>query len=131
MIIGVAAVIAMTEIGQGSKTAMQKTIASMGANMLLVLPGAAMTGSVSYGTGTMQTLKPADMDEILPAVPGGGRRGARWSGRAARSSTATATGCRGRSTAPRPPTWPSATGRAGRGRRLHRPRRAQRQPRSA
>ena len=32
----------MTEIGQGSKIALQKTIASMGANNLLILPGAAM-----------------------------------------------------------------------------------------
>src|SRR5208283_2010779 len=39
VIIGVGAVIAMTEIGEGSKAAVQKTIASMGADNLLVLPG--------------------------------------------------------------------------------------------
>ena len=39
VIIGVAAVIAMTGIGQGSKTAIQKTIASMGANNVIVFPG--------------------------------------------------------------------------------------------
>jgi ABC-type antimicrobial peptide transport system permease subunit len=65
VIIGVGAVIAMTEIGQGSRMALEKTIASMGANNLLILPGAAMNGSVSFGVGTAQTLKPADMDEIL------------------------------------------------------------------
>ena len=37
IVIGVSAVIAMTEIGQGSSTAVQKTIASMGANNLLIM----------------------------------------------------------------------------------------------
>jgi macrolide transport system ATP-binding/permease protein len=69
VIIGVAAVIAMTEIGQGSRVALEKTIASMGANNLLILPGAAMNGSVSFGVGTAQTLKPTDMDEILRQCP--------------------------------------------------------------
>ena len=39
IVIGVSAVIAMTEIGQGSSVAVQKTIASMGANNLLIMPG--------------------------------------------------------------------------------------------
>ncbi|MGA2617856.1 MAG: ABC transporter permease [Thermoguttaceae bacterium] len=69
VIIGVAAVIAMTEIGEGSRIAIQKTIASMGANNVLVLPGAAMTGSVSFGSGTAQSLRPSDMDEILRQCP--------------------------------------------------------------
>jgi macrolide transport system ATP-binding/permease protein len=69
VIIGVGAVIAMTEIGEGSKIALQKTIASMGTNNLLILPGAAMSGSVSFGAGTAQTLKPGDMDEILRQCP--------------------------------------------------------------
>ena len=47
VIIGVGAVIAMTEIGQGSKVAIQKTIASMGANNLMLQSGAASSG----GTG--------------------------------------------------------------------------------
>jgi macrolide transport system ATP-binding/permease protein len=69
VILGVAAVIAMTEIGQGSRIAVQKTIATMGADNLLILPAAAMNGSVSLGTGSVQTLKPADMDEILRQCP--------------------------------------------------------------
>jgi ABC-type lipoprotein export system ATPase subunit/ABC-type antimicrobial peptide transport system permease subunit len=69
VILGVAAVIAMTEIGQGSRLAVQKTIATMGADNLLILPAAAMNGSVSLGTGSVQTLKPADMDEILRQCP--------------------------------------------------------------
>ena len=69
VIIGVGAVIAMSEIGEGSKVAIQKTIASMGANNVLVLPGAAMTGAVSFGAGSVQTLKPADVDEVLRQCP--------------------------------------------------------------
>jgi macrolide transport system ATP-binding/permease protein len=69
VIIGVAAVIAMTEIGEGSRSQVQQIIASMGANNLLILPGAAMSGSVSFGAGTAQTLRPADMDEILRQCP--------------------------------------------------------------
>ena len=40
VIMGVAAVIAIREIGQGASQSMQDTIASMGSNILLVLPGA-------------------------------------------------------------------------------------------
>ena len=49
IVIGVAAVIAMMEIGNGSSNAIQATIASMGANNLMVLPGAASSGGVSFG----------------------------------------------------------------------------------
>jgi len=71
IIIGVSAVIAMTEIGQGSSTAVQKTIASMGANNLLVMPGTAATGGVTFGGGSIVTLTPQDADAIdreCPAV---------------------------------------------------------------
>jgi ABC-type lipoprotein export system ATPase subunit/ABC-type antimicrobial peptide transport system permease subunit len=64
VIIGVGAVIAMMEIGQGSKSAIQKTIASMGANNLLVYPGAAASGGISFGSGSVQTLTPPDCEEI-------------------------------------------------------------------
>jgi ABC-type antimicrobial peptide transport system permease subunit len=64
IVIGVAAVIAMTEIGQGSSMAVQKTIASMGANNLLVMPGTASTGGVSFGSGSVITLTPQDADAI-------------------------------------------------------------------
>jgi macrolide transport system ATP-binding/permease protein len=69
VIIAVGAVIAMMEIGQGSKVAMQRTIASMGANMILVLPGAALSGGVSFGGGSVQTLTPRDMEEIAKQCP--------------------------------------------------------------
>jgi ABC-type antimicrobial peptide transport system permease subunit len=64
IIIGVAAVIAMMEIGQGSSSAIQKTIASMGANSLLVQPGTASSGGVSFGSGSVITLTPQDAQAI-------------------------------------------------------------------
>jgi len=73
IVIGVAAVIAMMEIGRGSSSAIQATIASMGANNLLVLPGTASSGGVSFGGGSAMTLTPQDAEAILnesPAVRG-------------------------------------------------------------
>jgi ABC-type antimicrobial peptide transport system permease subunit len=64
IVIGVSAVIAMTEIGQGSSTAVQKTIASMGANNLMVIPGTAASGGVTFGGGSTITLTPQDADTI-------------------------------------------------------------------
>ena len=69
VIIGVGAVIAMTEIGQGSKAAIEKTIASMGAYKLIIFPWAANNGGVNQGVGTVQSLKPADVDEIAKQCP--------------------------------------------------------------
>src|SRR6266511_1399601 len=69
IIIGVAAVIAMMEIGQGSSTAVRQTIASMGANMLLVQPGTAASGGVSFGSGSVVTLTPQDSDAVLRECP--------------------------------------------------------------
>ncbi len=72
IVIGVAAVIAMVEIGQGSKTAVADTIKSMGANNLLIQPGQASSGGVSFGAGSSMTLTPNDADaiaqEVRPAV---------------------------------------------------------------
>src|SRR5437764_3825512 len=65
IIIGVAAVIAMMEIGKGSSTALKQTIASMGANNLLVQPGTASSGGVSFGSGSIITLTPQDAEAIL------------------------------------------------------------------
>ncbi len=72
IVIGVGAVIAMMEIGKGSSRAVEATIASMGANNLLVQPGTAASGGVSFGSGSVITLTPQDADAILrecrPAV---------------------------------------------------------------
>src|SRR5436305_7667206 len=72
IVIGVAAVIAMMEIGKGSSTAIEQTIASMGANNLLIQPGTASSGGVTFGSGSIVTLTPQDAETILrecrPAV---------------------------------------------------------------
>jgi ABC-type antimicrobial peptide transport system permease subunit len=69
VIIGVGAVIAMTEIGEGSKAAIEKTIASMGAHKVPIFPAAVNNGGVSQGAGTFQTLRPSDVDEIARQCP--------------------------------------------------------------
>ncbi len=69
IIIGVGAVIAMVEIGQGSSKMVQQTIASMGANNLRVQPGTAASGGVSFGSGTAMTLTPEDGEAILRDCP--------------------------------------------------------------
>src|SRR5438045_955274 len=69
IVIGVAAVIAMTEIGQGSSSSVRKTIESMGANNLMVIPGTASTSGISYGSGSVVTLTPQDAVAILRECP--------------------------------------------------------------
>jgi ABC-type antimicrobial peptide transport system permease subunit len=69
IVIGVGAVIAMMEIGTGSSAAIQKSIATMGANVLLVVPGTAASGGVSFGAGSVTTLTPQDGEAILRDSP--------------------------------------------------------------
>ncbi len=69
IIIGIAAVIAMMEIGSGSSAAIQATIASMGANILLVRPGTASSGGISSGAGSSMTLTPQDCEALLRECP--------------------------------------------------------------
>ncbi len=64
VIIGVSAVIAMMEIGQGSTRAVQETIARMGANNLMIQPGTAASGGINLGGGTRKTLTLEDADAI-------------------------------------------------------------------
>ena len=69
IIIGVGAVIAMVEISDGSRTALMKTMSSMGANVLIVANGAAASGGVSWGSGTEETLTPDDAEEMIRQCP--------------------------------------------------------------
>ncbi len=69
IVIGVGAVIAMMEIGAGSSTAIRQTIASMGANVLVVRPGTASSGGVTFGAGSVTTLTPDDCQAILRECP--------------------------------------------------------------
>ena len=57
IIIGVASVIAMLAIGQGSKRSIQKQISEMGSNMIMIHPGAEMRGGIRQDPSSMQTLK--------------------------------------------------------------------------
>jgi ABC-type antimicrobial peptide transport system permease subunit len=69
IMIGVGAVIAMMEIGQGSSAAIQRTVSSMGANNLMIFPGTASSSGVSFGSGSNVTLTPDDAEAILNEVP--------------------------------------------------------------
>lgn len=64
IVIGVAAVITMMEIGNGATRAIQRTLTSIGANTLAVIPGAQNVAGINYGIGTMTTLTPIDADAI-------------------------------------------------------------------
>ena len=57
IIIGVASVIAMLAIGQGSKRSIQQQISEMGSNMIMIHPGAEVRGGVRQDPSSMQTLK--------------------------------------------------------------------------
>ncbi|MEX2113112.1 MAG: ABC transporter permease [Pirellulales bacterium] len=73
IVIGVAAVIAMVEISQGSKAALEATMSTMGANNLLIQSGAAASGGISFGFGSQKTLTPDDAEQIglqCPAIAG-------------------------------------------------------------
>jgi ABC-type antimicrobial peptide transport system permease subunit len=69
IVIGIAAVIVMTEIGQGTSEAVRQTIATLGANMLQVEPGASSSSGVHSGAGTCLTLSPQDAEAILRECP--------------------------------------------------------------
>ncbi len=69
IIIGVAAVIAMMEVGNGSSKAIQKTIASMGADNIMMSSGAASSSGVSFGAGSAHNINPNDAAAILRECP--------------------------------------------------------------
>ncbi len=64
IIIGVASVITMLAIGQGSKKSIQKQISEMGSNMIMIHPGADMRGGVRQDPSSMQTLKLTDYESL-------------------------------------------------------------------
>ncbi len=69
IIIGVASVIAMLGIGEGSKISIQQQIAGMGLNLVTVVPGSQQRGGVQFGASTMQSLKENDVNAILSDCP--------------------------------------------------------------
>jgi putative ABC transport system permease protein len=64
IIIGVAAVIVMTALGEGAQTQIQQQIASLGTNIIIIVPGAVRQGSVSMGGGTGTRLVLDDVTKI-------------------------------------------------------------------
>lgn len=69
IVIGIAAVIAMMEIGRGSQQQIQGTIASMGANTLTIRSSSSRWGGVSTGAGGRATLVPNDVEAIIRDCP--------------------------------------------------------------
>ena len=69
IVIGVGAVIAMTSIGEGAKAAVRSQVATMGTNVIIILPGATTTGGVRGGQGSGVTLTVADAQDLKKRVP--------------------------------------------------------------
>lgn len=67
IVIGIASVIAMIAIGQGSQKAIESNIQSLGSNLILVMPGAqrGVGAQVSQGRGSAQTLTLEDADALI------------------------------------------------------------------
>ena len=64
IIIGIAAVIAMMEIGRGSSYSIEQTIASLGANVIQMDPSHVNVAGINSGAGGQPTLTPMDADAI-------------------------------------------------------------------
>ena len=62
IVIGIAAVITMTEITGGSSTSIRQSIEKMGASSAIVLPGGRRIGGVSLGSGSTMSLTPDDAE---------------------------------------------------------------------
>ncbi|MDD4591480.1 MAG: ABC transporter permease [Parabacteroides sp.] len=65
IIIGVASVITMLAIGQGSKKSIQSQISEMGSNMIMIQPGADIRGGIRQDASAMETLKLKDYEDIV------------------------------------------------------------------
>ncbi|MEK6599183.1 MAG: ABC transporter permease [Deltaproteobacteria bacterium] len=69
IIIGVAAVIAMISVGSGAREQVAKQIASIGSNLLIILPGTATSGGLRMGFGSTPTLTSDDAKAIAQETP--------------------------------------------------------------
>ncbi len=70
IIIGVGAVIAMVSIGMGVRTSVSDSFASLGSNMLIVMPGSSNTGGVRGAAGSRKSLKYDDAKAIAAKIKG-------------------------------------------------------------
>jgi putative ABC transport system permease protein len=82
VVIGVSAVIAMVAIGDGAKARVEQAFASMGSNMLVILPGTTTSGGAMGGFGSMPTLTWDDLKAIQEEVPA-----VRWAAPVLRANT--------------------------------------------
>jgi len=69
IIIGIAAVIAMMAVGSGARHVISQQIASIGSNIILVLPGSTTSGGLRTGSGGAQTLTSDDAKAIVNECP--------------------------------------------------------------
>ncbi|MDO8545578.1 MAG: ABC transporter permease [Opitutaceae bacterium] len=69
MIIGVAAVITMVSIGNGAKVQVEAQVASLGQNLITVMPGSYSSGGMRGGFGSSASLTPEDAEAIANEVP--------------------------------------------------------------
>ena len=69
IIIGVASVIAMLAIGQGSKKSIQDQMSSMGSNLVFIMPGSQQRGGIQMGNSGSQSLKLTDVEAIRQQCP--------------------------------------------------------------
>jgi putative ABC transport system permease protein len=69
IIIGVAAVIATVAIGSGATQRIQEQIASIGSNLIIILPGSTTSSGMRLGTGNAVTLTEADARELAAQCP--------------------------------------------------------------
>ncbi len=70
IIIGVGAVIAMVAVGSGAANRISEQIASIGSNLIIVLPGSATSGGMRMGHGSTLTLTEEDAKAITLEIPG-------------------------------------------------------------
>jgi putative ABC transport system permease protein len=68
IVIGVAAVIAMVSVGAGAQQRIADQIRSMGANLIVIFPGAQTSGGIRWGLGSQQTLTEEDARAIAVEV---------------------------------------------------------------
>ncbi|MFN8637551.1 MAG: ABC transporter permease [Chloroflexota bacterium] len=70
IIIGVAAVIAIVSLGQGSTAQVTSQLSSLGTNVLTIMPGSTSSGGIAGGAGTSSSLKESDATAIASQVEG-------------------------------------------------------------
>lgn len=69
IVIGVSAVITMLAVGTGASRRISQQIASVGSNLMIVLPGSSTSGGIRMGSGTQSTLTRDDAEAIARECP--------------------------------------------------------------